>query len=86
MGGTCLAFLQRNAEDETRYLKTHTYLMTSWRDKVQVHIVSIVHEPIKEQSRCDLMTKEYKWKPQAAIAYNVNIHLVDKSDSMINVA
>lgn len=72
-------------QNEVRNIEAQGCLITSWRDKRDVHIMSTVHDPIMEQSRKqDPITKEFKWKPQAVIDYNINMRLVDKSDSMIS--
>ena len=71
-------------QNEIKYIEAQKCLITSWRDKRDVHIMSTVHHPIMEKSKKrDPVTNNFKWKPQAIIDYNINMRLVDKSDSMI---
>ena len=71
-------------EGEVIYKQAHNILSLKWKDKRDVHLTT-VHEPKKEISEnIDYSTGAFISKPQCVIDYNLNMRLVDKSDSMMS--
>ena len=70
---------------EVIHKQANNILSLKWKDKREVHLLTSVHEPKKEISEnTDYSTGAFISKPQSVIDYNLNMRLVDKSDSMMS--